>query len=210
MHSVNSQSTLNSPPNSPRDSRTSHSTLGSMTINSASPVEKKTSVIGYQNSTSWGASTSSMFAETNMLLEHSKSFVLQLQSLAGTKMDMSFNGRIPPYGELVEKISEFFAHQQQINRVQAKILTVNYIVNLTNFAKNHQLQKVINHGRQQIAQLQSTIENLEDGIQTLNTDVDTQRNTAERMKISLETTRCLLETSMIEVQRGADFNQGPD
>jgi predicted RNase H-like nuclease (RuvC/YqgF family) len=78
---------------------------------------------------------------------------------------------------------------------------MNYMVNISNIAKNRNMQRAIARGRKQILELQETVTTLEDNMDTLNAEVDVQRKTAERLKVSLDNTRNLLESSMSEYRK---------
>lgn len=109
------------------------------------------------------------------------------------------DGQLPTYENLVSKLNDAFRHQKEINHMNAKLMSVNYVVNLSNFARNRNLQQAVMKGRQQILELQSTVSSLEGSVETLNVEVEVQRKAAERLKSALDNTRSLLEATMLEV-----------
>ncbi|KAJ3115075.1 hypothetical protein HDU96_001239 [Phlyctochytrium bullatum] len=138
------------------------------------------------------------------LLEHAKRMVVQLKSLMGVEQGFELreaNGELPSYDQLVHRLNEAFRNQQEINNINARLVSVNYMVNLSNFAKNRSMQKAIARGKRQIMELQETIVTLEESVDTLTNEVDSQKRNAERLKTSLDGTRKLLETTMLEYRK---------
>ncbi|KAJ3057081.1 hypothetical protein HK097_000545 [Rhizophlyctis rosea] len=136
------------------------------------------------------------------LLEHAKDIVVRLRQVVATEVEFGElrdqNGRLPTYEQLVDRLSSAFRHQRAVNQMSAKLISLNYIANMNNFAKNRQLQKAIARGRKQILELQDNVTSLEESVDDLTTEVDVQKANAERLKLSLDSTRVLLETTMTE------------
>ncbi|KAI8815464.1 hypothetical protein BJ742DRAFT_17767 [Cladochytrium replicatum] len=146
-----------------------------------------------------------------VLLDNAKKIVTQLNSVMSYEYAVDFraeDGQLPAYEQLVSKLNDAFRHQRDINQMHAKLLSVNYLVNLSNFAKNRQLSRALSRGKRQIMDLQNTVAVMEEAVDSLTEEVETQRKTAERLKGSLETTRALLETSMLEYRK--EMNQQRD
>ncbi|TPX64752.1 hypothetical protein SpCBS45565_g05649 [Spizellomyces sp. 'palustris'] len=138
------------------------------------------------------------------LLEHAKNIVVQLRTVMENDYEVDFkdeDGQLPSYDTLVSKLSDAFRHQKEINQMNAKLISVNYVVNLSNFAKNRHLQKAVIRGRQQVLELQNTVATLEGSVDVLSVEVAVQRKTAERLKTALDNTRSLLETTMKEYRQ---------
>ncbi|KAJ3412315.1 hypothetical protein HDV05_000973 [Chytridiales sp. JEL 0842] len=138
------------------------------------------------------------------LLDHAKKMVLQLRSLMAYESEIELrqeDGSLPNYEDLVGKLQDAFRNQKHINTINARLMAMNYMVNVSNIAKNRNMQKAIARGRKQILELQETVSTLEETMDTLNAEVDSQRKSAERLKTSLDNTRALLETSMGEYRK---------
>ncbi|TPX61292.1 hypothetical protein PhCBS80983_g01228 [Powellomyces hirtus] len=138
------------------------------------------------------------------LLDHAKDIVLQLRGVMESTQELDFhdaNGQLPPYDALVHKLNDAFRHQKGINQMNAKLMSVNYLVNLSNFSKNRQLQKAVAEGQQQVMELQRTVCSLEDSVDFLTIEADVQRQTAARLKSALDNTRGLLEATMVEYRQ---------
>ncbi|KAJ3088857.1 hypothetical protein HK102_007753, partial [Quaeritorhiza haematococci] len=138
--------------------------------------------------------------QIKVLLEQAKRIVFQLKSLVlyNQEFDLTDDGRLPSYDQLVSRLNDAFRHQKEINHMNAKLMSVNYMVNLSNFAKNRQFHKALVQGRKRIQELQATVAVLEDSVDNLNVEVEVQKKTAERLKVSLDNTRGLLEDAMTE------------
>ncbi|KAJ3333514.1 E2-like enzyme [Blyttiomyces sp. JEL0837] len=138
------------------------------------------------------------------LLEHAKRMVIHLRRLMSYDWDaeiLSQDGQLPSYDHLVQKLNEAFRNQREVNMMNARLLSVNYIVNMSNFAKNRTMLKAITRGRKQVAELQETITTLEDNVDALNVEVEVQKKSAERLKHSLDATRVLLEKAMTDYRQ---------
>ncbi|KAJ3294548.1 hypothetical protein HK104_003512, partial [Borealophlyctis nickersoniae] len=140
--------------------------------------------------------------QMKLLLDHAKKIVVQLRGMVDYDVDLrDDDGSLPPYDKLVGRLTHAFRHQAEINQMNAKLLSFSYVANLSNYAKNRQLQKAIARGRRQIMELQNTVTSLEGSVDTLTVEVDVQRKTAERLKVALDNTRGLLETTMVEYRQ---------
>ncbi|KAJ3160186.1 hypothetical protein HDU86_001022 [Geranomyces michiganensis] len=138
------------------------------------------------------------------LLEHAKEIVLQLREVMESTQDIDFHdagGQLPPYDALVHKLNDAFRHQKGINQMNAKLLSVNYLVNLSNVSKNRQLSRAVAEGQSQVLELQRTVCTLEDSVDFLTVEADVQRQTASRLKNALDDTRRLLEATMVEYRQ---------
>ncbi|KAJ3186639.1 hypothetical protein HDU85_007459 [Gaertneriomyces sp. JEL0708] len=141
--------------------------------------------------------------DIRVLLEHAKQIVVQLRDVMEvdyheTDLLREDDGTLPSYPTLVSKLSSLFAHQQSINRMHSKLVSVNYMIQLSNFARNRALQKSVLSGRRQIVELQHTVRSLEGEVERLGVESDVQRKSAERLKIALDSTRRLLEETIVE------------
>ncbi|KAJ3130926.1 hypothetical protein HK101_004892 [Irineochytrium annulatum] len=158
-----------------------------------------------ENGSSSQLTTSS---QVKALLDHSKKIVVQLRGQlrldeeAGTELRLrDDNGDLPNYEQLVTRLDDAFRNQREFNSLSARLHSVNYMINLSNYAKNRNMQKALIWGKRQVLELQHTISSLEHTVDTLNVEVDLQRGTVERLKTSLDGTRNLLENSMTEYRK---------
>ncbi|KAI8823441.1 uncharacterized protein EV422DRAFT_355320 [Fimicolochytrium jonesii] len=135
------------------------------------------------------------------LLDHAKDIVLQLRTVMEEDSEITLledDGRTPSYDTLVTKLSDAFRQQKGINKMNAKLISVNYLVNLANFSRNRQLQQAVAQGQKQVLELQRTVASLEDGVDLLTVEADVQRQTVGRLKCALDSTRSLLESTIVE------------
>ncbi|KAI8591142.1 hypothetical protein BDZ88DRAFT_412484 [Geranomyces variabilis] len=138
------------------------------------------------------------------LLEHAKEIVVQLREVMESTHEIDFydaGGQLPPYDALVHKLNDAFRHQKGINQMNAKLLSVNYLVNLSNVSKNRQLSRAVAEGQSQVIELQRTVCTLEDSVDFLTVEADVQRQTASRLKKALDDTRRLLDATMVEYRQ---------
>ncbi|KAI8848542.1 hypothetical protein BC829DRAFT_393798, partial [Chytridium lagenaria] len=131
------------------------------------------------------------------LLEHSKRMVVQLRGLMGVEGGFELredNGELPSYDQLVSRLNDAFRNQREINSINIRLMSVNYMVNLSNFAKNRNMQRSIARGKRQILELQSTISKFG--------GLCRYKRTAERLKEALDSTRGLLESAVYRQELG--------
>jgi len=137
------------------------------------------------------------------LIFQGKAITSQLQNLSNqdTKLEIYSEGKLPSYDKLVKVVSEKFQVQREINQANARLLTINYIVNITNFCRTHQLHQNIIEGQKKINELESTIQMLENFIEDINVENENNKQTAERLKCSLDDTRTVLENAIKEYRK---------
>ncbi|ORX57746.1 hypothetical protein BCR36DRAFT_409223 [Piromyces finnis] len=137
------------------------------------------------------------------LIFQAKVITNQLQTLSSqdTKLEIYSEGKLPSYENLVKTVSEKFQVQREINQASARLLTINYIVNITNFCRTHQLHQNILEGQKKISELESTIHMLENFIEDINVENEMNKQTAERLKSSLDDTRTILENAIQEYRK---------
>lgn len=137
------------------------------------------------------------------LIIQAKTITNQLQTLSShdTQLEIYSEGKLPSYENLVKIVSEKFQVQKEINQASARLLTINYIVNITNFCRTHQLHQNIVEGQKKIAELENTIQVLENFIEDINVENEMNKQTAERLKSSLDDTRAILENAIQEYRK---------
>jgi len=140
------------------------------------------------------------------LIFQGRAITNQLQSLSSknTKLEIYSEGKLPSYDKLVKIVSEKVQVQREINQANARLLTINYIVNITNFCRTHQLHQSIVEGQKKVNELESTIEMLENFIEDINVENENNKQTAERLKCSLDDTRTILENAIKEYRKEID------
>jgi len=140
------------------------------------------------------------------LIFQGRAITNQLQNLSSknTKLEIYSEGKLPSYDKLVKIVSEKFQVQREINQANARLLTINYIVNITNFCRTHQLHQSIIEGQKKVNELESTIEMLENFIEDINVENENNKQTAERLKCSLDDTRTILENAIKEYRKEID------
>jgi predicted nucleic acid-binding Zn-ribbon protein len=112
--------------------------------------------------------------------------------------------------ELISQINEVFRHQQQINQMNHRIQTANFLTNMSNFARSKQLQVhhfhqvIIQRGEKEILGLTKTITSLRLEIEGLNSDIDSQRLEAQRLSTSLQNTQETLKRAIITYRNELD------
>jgi len=118
------------------------------------------------------------------------------------------NGKTPSYNELVTVLEGQFQRQNQINRANLQLNSLNYIVGIANAAKNKQLQRSFEEGKKRLLEIKSeltaqldTIQHLQASIESLNVEVDDQRKTAESLQKKLAQTEKSLNESLEKYQR---------
>ncbi|KAJ3021818.1 hypothetical protein HKX48_007701 [Thoreauomyces humboldtii] len=169
---------------------------------------------GGANSGGTGMTTGSSGTQIKALLEHAKDIVVQLRSVMEGGNDIGIvhlvewketigdlhdsAGQAPTYESLITKLNTAFRYQAGVNQMTAKLQSVNYLVNLSNFSKTHQLTRAVAEGRTQVLELQRTVCSLEDNVDFLTVEADVQRQTAGRLKNALDDTRRLLEGAVAE------------
>jgi hypothetical protein len=77
----------------------------------------------------------------------------------------------------------------------------NYVVNVANYIRNRQLIGQVQKSQKKIGTMESHIELLESTVSLLNTDVSVQKTISDRFKSNLDSTRKLLETTIVNVRR---------
>jgi len=89
------------------------------------------------------------------LIIQAKTITNQLQTLSShdTQLEIYSEGKLPSYENLVKIVSEKFQVQKEINQASARLLTINYIVNITNFCRTHQLHQNIVEGQKRLQNL---------------------------------------------------------
>ena len=77
--------------------------------------------------------------------------------------------------------------------------SANYVVNIVNLVRNRQLKNLVQKGRAQLKLMSENVKELEDQVDNLNGELKVQEKVSERLRLNLEATRTLLETSITEV-----------
>ncbi|KAH6593824.1 hypothetical protein BASA50_007050 [Batrachochytrium salamandrivorans] len=98
--------------------------------------------------------------------------------------------------DLVGQMNTVFERQHTINNMQHALGSRNYLLNVFNFAKNVQLQTIINKGKQEIDQLTRTVMDLQSELQMLNFDMEEQREESVRIRLELSQTQILLDRTI--------------
>ncbi|KAI8612923.1 hypothetical protein BC830DRAFT_519044 [Chytriomyces sp. MP71] len=124
------------------------------------------------------------------LFETSKKLVGQMQNL------MAYRIRIEPtdaqnFTRLAYKINCVFENQRAINLINARLFAISYMTNIFNFSKTRAMQKSLARGRQQIVQLETTVEALHE---------ESQRHLSrsEHLKGTVDTMRVVLTKTLME------------
>ncbi|TPX45897.1 hypothetical protein SeLEV6574_g03578 [Synchytrium endobioticum] len=135
------------------------------------------------------------------LLDHARKVIVDMREHIRCMEQIELrnsNGELPPYDQLVMRLEGLLTQQRTINAESARLMSVNYLVNIGNFARNRQLARIVAKGRHQILQLQSTVQTLESNVDNLSTEVDVQKEQAECLAESLKNTQCLMESTLAE------------
>lgn len=117
---------------------------------------------------------------------------------------------VPQHGEggqhqIMEGVVAAFERQEHINRAHAQLSKVNYMVNVANYMKHKQVEKVVAEGQRELCRINDrmkhqthVIENLNQSVEHLDAEVEHQKHVSERLSTSLDAQQKLLDTTILE------------
>ncbi|TPX30989.1 hypothetical protein SmJEL517_g05576 [Synchytrium microbalum] len=139
--------------------------------------------------------------QMKLLLDHARKVIVDMREhiMAMDQIELrNQQGAMPTYDQLVLKLENIFTQQRIVNAESARLMSVNYLVHLGNFARNRQLAKIVAKGRKQVLELQNTVQALEVNVDEISTEMEVQKEQANRFAESLNNTQKLMESTLAE------------
>ncbi|TPX38826.1 hypothetical protein SeLEV6574_g07597 [Synchytrium endobioticum] len=135
------------------------------------------------------------------LLDHARKVIVDMREHIRRMEQIELrnsNGELPPYDQLVMRLEGLVTQQRIINAESARLMSVNYLVNIGNFARNRQFARIVAKGRYQMLLLQSTVQSLESNVDNLSSEVEVRKEQADYLAESLKNTQSLMESTLAE------------